>query len=70
MRLPSRFFLIVTTERQKTMTKERYMALADFQDIWTNKIKPAIPGIAGTADYASDAICEAAADEIVFTLNQ
>ena len=48
------------------MTKARYMALADFQDLWTNKIKPAIPGIAGTADYATDQTCEAAADEIAF----
>ena len=49
------------------MTKARYMALADFQDLWTNKIKPAIPDIAGTSNFASDALCEAAADEIVFT---
>lgn len=42
------------------------MALADFQDLWTHKIKPAIPGIAGTADYATEQTCEDAADEIAF----
>ena len=46
------------------MTKARYMALADFQSLWTNKLKPAIPGIAGTANYATDQTCDAAADEI------
>lgn len=29
------------------MTKARYMALADFQTIWTNQIKPKIPDISG-----------------------
>ena len=46
------------------MTKEKYMALADFQTLWTEKIKPAIPGIAGTADYASDQTCESIVDEL------
>ena len=35
------------------MTKAKYMALEDFQTIWTNRIKPKIPEIAGTAGYAS-----------------
>ena len=48
------------------MTKEKYMALADFQTLWTDRIKPQIPAIAGTADYASDDLCEAAAEEIEF----
>ncbi len=29
-----------------TKTKPNYMALADFQELWTTQIKPAIPGIA------------------------
>lgn len=37
------------------MTKPNYMALADFQDLWTNQIKPAIPSIAGTADVQNKA---------------
>lgn len=37
------------------MTKENYMALADFQALWTQKIKPAIPTIAGTAHVAHKA---------------
>lgn len=49
------------------MTKAKYMALADFQTLWSNSIKPAIPSIAGTANFASDSLCEDAADEIVFT---
>ena len=31
------------------MNKERYMALADFQSLWTNTIKPALP-----ADWFAD----------------
>ena len=34
------------------MTKEHYMALADFQNLWTNTIKPQIPTIAGAAGKA------------------
>ena len=37
------------------MTKEKYMALADFQTLWTDKIKPKIPEIAGTADVSGKA---------------
>ena len=46
------------------MTKDHYMALADFQNIWTNVIKPAIPEIAGNADYASVETCEDIIDEL------
>ena len=46
------------------MTKENYMALADFQALWTEKIKPKIPEIAGTADYATAATCESIIDEL------
>lgn len=49
------------------MTKPNYMALADFQTLWDQKLKPAIPTIAGTADYATEQTCEAAAAEIAFT---
>ena len=48
------------------MTKGKYMALEDFQTLWDDKIKPAIPEIAGTAGYATEQTCEAAADEIAF----
>lgn len=44
------------------MTKERYMALADFQALWDDTIKPAIPDIAVT--YATDAVCEDIIDEL------
>lgn len=40
--------------------KENYMALEDFQTLWSNKIKPAIP----TANIASQATCEAIIDEL------
>ena len=46
------------------MTKDHYMALADFQTLWTEKLRPAIPGIAGTADYASEQTCESIIDEL------
>lgn len=42
------------------MTKEHYMALADFQTLWTNKIKPTIP----TANVASVQEATAAANEL------
>lgn len=61
------FLKSVTRNTEKTMTKAKYMALADFQTLWSNSIKPAIPSIAGTANFASDSLCEDAADEIVFT---
>lgn len=48
------------------MTKAKYMALEDFQTLWDEKMKPAIPKIAGTAGYATEQTCEAAADEIAF----
>lgn len=35
------------------MTKEKYMALSDLQTVWTNKIKPKIPEIAGVVGFAS-----------------
>lgn len=44
------------------MPKDKYMALADFQSIWTNSIKPAIPSIAVT--YASVSEATAAAAEL------
>lgn len=52
----------IKNDRQ-TMTKERYMALADLQSIWNNSIKPyigetyATKDEAGT-DYASVQTCE------------
>lgn len=46
------------------MTKARYMALEDFQTLWTDTLKPAIPTIAGTANFATVQECEAAADEL------
>lgn len=56
----------MTTGKGKdtAMTKVNYMALEDFQNLWTNRIKPAIPGIAGTADYATAATCESIIDEL------
>ena len=38
MRVPHKFHLKIST----VMTKEKYMALADFQSLWTNSIKPYI----------------------------
>ena len=46
------------------MTKANYMALADFQTLWTDHIKPAIPTIAGTANFATVAESESAANEL------
>ena len=46
------------------MTKARYMALADFQDLWTNRIKPQIPTIAGVPTMATSATCESIIDEL------
>ena len=43
------------------MTKEPYMALADFQTVWDNSIKPAIPDLIPTA---STATCEAIINEL------
>ena len=40
------------------------MALADFQTLWTEQIKPAIPSIAGTSNFATTAESEAAANEL------
>lgn len=37
------------------MTKEKYMALADIQSLWTNAIKPQIPTIAGATGKADKA---------------
>jgi len=48
------------------MTRDNYMALADFQNLWTNQIKPEIPTIAGTSpNYASAATCESIVDELI-----
>ena len=52
------------------MTKAKYMALEDFQTLWNGKIKPAIPRIAGTAEYATEQTCDAAAGEISFVPEQ
>ena len=46
-------------KEKKTMTKSSYMALADFQTLWTNQIKPEIPTIAGTPTFATPAECRA-----------
>lgn len=43
------------------MPKPRYMALADFQTLWSDKIKPKIPELVGTA---TDAEAEASAEEL------
>lgn len=40
------------------------MALEDFQQLWTNKIKPSIPSIAGTNNYASNQTCEDIINEL------
>ena len=42
--------------------KEHYMALADFQTLWDDTIKPAIPSIAVT--YATDNTCKDVVDEL------
>lgn len=42
--------------------KENYMALEDFQTLWSNKIKPAIP--TATKSIASQAVCKAIIDEL------
>lgn len=44
------------------MTKANYMALADFQEIWSNKIKPAIPAF---RDIATVETCEACVTELL-----
>jgi len=41
------------------MTKATYMALEDFQTLWTDQIKPEIPTIAGTPTFATPAECRA-----------
>ena len=50
------------------MTKEKYMALADFQSLWTNQIKPWInTNKAAKSDlptYASTETCEAIVSEL------
>jgi hypothetical protein len=46
------------------MTKEKYMALADFQTLWTNQIKPEIPTIAGTPTPASIQTCQDIVSEL------
>ena len=51
------------------MTKEKYMALADVQSLWTNTIKPFIGQTFATkdeagVDYASVATCESIIDEL------
>ena len=46
------------------MTKKNYMALEDFQELWTNAIKPKIPEIAGVEDYATAQTCEDIIDEL------
>lgn len=43
------------------MTKEHYMALADFQELWTNRIKPSIPALNGAATVET---CEAIIEEL------
>lgn len=44
------------------MTKAKYMALEDFQTLWDDAIKPAIPDLIETA---STETCEAIVDELV-----
>ena len=46
------------------MAKDHYMALADFQELWVGKIKPAIPRIAGVKDYATKTTCESIISEL------
>ena len=46
------------------MTKERYMALADFQSLWTDTIKPALDEQYDTAERATVAESRAAAAEL------
>lgn len=43
------------------MPKSKYMALEDFQTLWTNTLKPAIPSL---TPQATDAEAEAAAEEL------
>ena len=43
------------------MTKDHYMALEDFQELWTNRIKPTIPALNGEA---SNETCEAIINEL------
>lgn len=51
------------------MTKEHYMALADFKTVWDNSLKPYIQQTFATkqeagADYASTTTCESIIDEL------
>lgn len=43
------------------MTKPKYMALADFQWLWTNTLKPAIPSLITVASVAT---CQSIVDEL------
>lgn len=56
------------------MTKARYMALADLQAVWNDSIKPWINSHKADKTelptYATEALCEQAAGEIVFTLSE
>lgn len=44
------------------MPKENYMALEDFQKLWSETIKPAIPSF---RDFASVETCEAIITELI-----
>lgn len=46
------------------MTKAKYMALADLQTVWNNKMKPFIQQQAGTT-HASTTTCEDVISEII-----
>lgn len=49
------------------MTKEKYMALADVQTLWTDKIKPSIQNTYATksdVSTASVATCESIVNEL------
>ena len=47
------------------MTKEKYMALADLQTLWTNRMKPTIVDfVNGKVTVASVATCQSIIDEL------
>ena len=43
------------------MGKDNYMSLDDFQNLWSNRIKPSVPAFRGVA---SKETCEAVIDEL------
>ena len=55
------FFYHNSRKDRKTMTKASYMALADFQTLWTSQIKPAVQM---KLTFATVEVAEAVIDEL------